>query len=375
MYLKVRIARDARLPARMEGVINYMSTTLTDRIRGGLRRTPKPQPAPDPVPPNGFEYAKAPSVRAAKWTRIAWRSAVVALLALVLVNVVQNIRAANRAATAPSTAAVNPEAARTVAATFAGDYLSHDPLAAPAAGQDVLRRDLAPGGDPARLSFAGIGYLSADLVIPGAVTPVDATHAVVAVQARVVIGMPPGNADAASPPAATTTAAAVPGRTANAAALPAGYQVVTTEWLPLSVPVVQTDSGFLVDIPGPVFSADAPPAPAAVLETDSAATAATNGWVKTLFTSYALGSTSGAYLSAPGVNLAGLAGGVTVTDIQSWSLSNPSPDGLRRGAAKVGWTVTGADLTTSQTYSVTTTTSDNRWYATALGASTTPPSN
>ena len=341
--------------------------TIPDR----LRRTPKPPPTPDPVPPKGFEYAKAPSVRAAKWTRIAWRSAVVALLALVLVNVVQNIRAANRAATAPSTAAVNPEAARTVAATFAGDYLSHDPLAAPAAGQDVLRRDLAPGGDPARLSFAGIGYLSADLVIPGAVTPVDATHAVVAVQARVVIGMP-GNADAASPPAATTTAAAVPGRTANAAALPAGYQVVTTEWLPLSVPVVQTDSGFLVDIPGPVFSADAPPAPAAVLETDSAATAATNGWVKTLFTSYALGSTSGAYLSAPGVDLEGLSGAVTVAGIQSWSLSNPGPDGLRTGSAKVGWTFAPtADLTTEQTYSVTTTTSDNRWYATALGTVTT----
>ena len=293
-------------------------------------------------------------------------------------NVVQNIRAANRAATAPSTAAVNPEAARTAAATFTSDYLSHDPLAAPTAGQDVLRRDLAPGGDPARLSFAGIGYLSADLVIPGAVTPIDATHAVVAVQARVVIGMP-GNADAASPPAAgadaATTAAPVPGRTANAAALPAGYQVVTTEWLPLSVPVVQTGSGVLVDVNGPVFSADPPPAPTSVIETDSSATAATDSWAKTLFTSYALGSTSGAYLSAPGVNLTGLSGAVTVAGIQAWSLSAADAAGLRHGTARVGWTVAGADLTTSQQYSVTTTTSDNRWYATALGTSISPPSS
>ena len=343
--------------------------TIPDR----LRRGPKPPATPDVAPPKGFEYSKAPSARAAKWTRIGWRFLVILGVLLLAVLVIQNIKANNRAATAPSTAAVNPDAARTAAATFTSDYLSHDPLAAPSAGQDVLRRDLAPGGDPARMSFAGIGYLSADVVIPGAVTPVDATHAVVTVQARVTIGMP-GNADAATP-TSTTAAPPAPGRAANAAALPAGYQVVAAEWLPLSVPVVQTDSGVLVDVNGPVFSADPPAAPTSVMETDSAATEATTGWVKTLFTSYALGSTSGAYLSAPGVNLAGLSGGVTVTDIQSWSLSNPSPDGLRRGAAKVGWTVTGADLTTSQTYSVTTTTSDNRWYATALGASTTPASN
>ena len=228
------------------------------------------------------------------------------------------------------------------------------------------------------MSFAGIGYLAADVVIPGAVTPVDATHAVVAVQARVVIGMP-GNADAASPPVAgaadaATTAAPVPGRTANAAALPAGYQVVTTQWLPLSVPVVQTESGVLVDISGPVFSADPPPPPMSVIETDPTATAATNGWVKTLFTSYALGSTGGAYLSAPGVNLTGLSGAVTVAGIQAWSLSATDAAGLRHGTARVGWTVAGADLTTSQQYSVTTTTSDNRWYATALGVSVTPTS-
>jgi len=322
-------------------------------------------------PPKGIEFSKAPSARAAKWTRIAWRTAVLALLALVVVNVVQNVKANNRAAAAPSTAAVNPDAARTIAATLAADYLSHDPLAPPSSGQDTLRRDLAPGGDPARLSFAGVGYLATDVVIPGTVTPVDTTHAIVAVQARVVIGMP-GNPEASTP--ASTTPPPVPGRAANATPIPAGYQVVGAEWLSLSVPVVQTDSGVLVDVNGPVFSADPPPPPTTVIETDSTATTATQSWVKTLFTSYALGSTSGAYLSAPGVNLAGLSGGVTVAGIQSWSLSNPV-DGLRHGTAKVGWTVTGTDLTTTQQYSVTTTTSDNRWYATALGTSTTPSQN
>jgi hypothetical protein len=342
--------------------------TIPDR----LRRGPKPPSTPDVAPPKGFEYSKAPSARAAKWTRIGWRFLVILGVLLLLVLVVQNIKANNRAATAPSTVAVNPDAARTAAATFTGDYLSHDPLAAPSVGQDVLRGDLAPGGDPARMSFAGIGYLGADVVIPGAVTPIDATHAIVAVQARATIGMP-GNADAATA-ASTSIAAAVPGRAANVVPLPAGYKVVATEWLPVQVPVVQTGSGVLVDVNGPVFSADPPPAPTSVIETDSSATTATESWAKTLFTSYALGSTSGAYLSAPGVNLTGLSGAVTVAGIQAWSLSAIDAAGLRHGTARVGWTVAGADLTTSQQYSVTTTTSDNRWYATALGVSVTPTS-
>jgi len=351
-----------------------MSKLATPPIPPWLHPNPKPPAVADPVPAKGFEYSKAPSARAAKWTRIAWRTAVLALLALVLINVVQNIRASNREATAPSTAAVDPDAARTTAATFTSDYLAHDPLAPPSSGQDVLRRDIAPGGDPARMSFAGIGYLAADVVIPGAVTRVDATHAIVAVQARVTTAMP-GNADAATAPA--TTAVPVPGRAANAPALPAGYKVVATEWLPLSVPVVQTDTGVLVDVPGPVFSADPPPGPVVTrTEPDAAATSATLSWSKTLFTSYALGSTGGAYLSAPGVDLTGLSGAVGVAGIQSWSLTGPNADGLRTGTAKVGWTFAPlVDLTTAQQYAVTVQTSDNRWYATALGASTTPPSN
>lgn len=346
-----------------------MSATLTDRIRG-LRHSPEPPPSrPDPLPPRGFEYAKAPSARATKLTRWGWRSLLALGVILLGLLVGQNIAANNRAATTPSTAAVNPDVARTAAATFTGDYLSHDPLAAPTAGQHALRRDLAPGGDPVRMSFAGIGYLSADVVIPGAVTTIDPTHAVVAVQARVTIGMP-GKTAAATQTAATSTAAA-PGRAANATALPSGYTVVAAEWLPLAVPVVQTDSGVLVDVAGPVFSDDPTPAPEATTEVDSTATEAAREWVTTLFTSYALSSTAAAYLSAPGVNLAGLSGAVTVTEISTWQLSTPGPDGLRTGTALVGWTFAPtADLTTSQTYSVTTTTSDNRWYVTALGTAT-----
>ena len=172
------------------------------------------------------------------------------VLVFLVVNVVQNARAANRAATSLATPAVSVDAARAAAATFAGDYLSHDPTAAPTGGQEAVRRGLAPGGDPARMAFAGTASLSADVVLPGEVTQIDATHAVVAVQARVTIGMP-GNEDAV-PEQATTAGPPVPGRTANRPALPAAYRVAATEWISLAVPVIQTDSGVLVDPSGPV---------------------------------------------------------------------------------------------------------------------------
>ena len=351
-----------------------MSVSLTRRIPG-LRRRPRPAPpSPDPAPPAGFEYGKAPSVRAAKATRVGFRIGLGLVLMLLVVNVVQNARAANRAATTTAPAGISADAARSIAGTFAGDYLSHDPAAAPLAGQPALQRELAIGGDPARMAFTGTASLSADVVLPGAVTQLDATHAMVAVQARVTLGMP-GNADAV-PPQATAAASTVSGRTANRTALPAAYQVVATEWLSLAVPVVQTDSGPLVDPSGPVFSADSAPTPTAGLETDSTATEATRSWAKTLFTSYAIGSTQGAYLSAPGVNLTGLSGAVTVTDVSTWSLSAPGPDGIRTGQARVGWTFApAADLTTSQSYVVTVKSSDNRWYVTTLGASATPTSS
>jgi len=289
---------------------------------------------------------------------------------LLVVNVVQNARAANRAAAAPPAPRITADAARLVAAAFAGDYVAHDPAAAPSSGQDALRRELAPGGDPARMAFAGTASLSADVVLPGEVSQLDATHAVVAVQARVTIGMP-GNADAV-PQQATRTAPSVPGWPANRPALPAAYQVVAVEWLSLAVPVVQTDAGLLVDVSGPVFSADPAPAPAAPAEVDSDVTEQTRSWVRTLFTSYAAGSTGSAYLAAPGVDLVGLGGAVTVTDVQTWQLSAAGPDGMRTGQARVGWTFApAADLTTAQSYTVTVQANDSRWYVTALGASAT----
>src|SRR5689334_11062294 len=99
-----------------------MSTSLTHRIPG-LRRKPRSaSSAADTPPPTGFEHAKAPSARAAKLTRIAFRCVLGLVATLLVVNVVQNARAANRAATAPAAPGISADAARLVAATFVGDY-------------------------------------------------------------------------------------------------------------------------------------------------------------------------------------------------------------------------------------------------------------
>jgi hypothetical protein len=362
-----------------------MSISIRNRIPG-LRRSPRPSPFAPPTTPTatsetpevltGFEHDKAPSARAAKVTRIGFRCLIGLVAVLLLVNVIQNARAANRANTTPPTAEMSTDAARMVAATFASDYLSRDPMAKPVTGQDVLRQYLAPGGDPAQMSFTGTASLSTDMVAPGAVTQLDPSHAVVAVTARVTIGMPDDDKEV-SP--RDLHPSALPGRGANRPGLPKGYHLVATQWLPLAIPVVQTESGVLVDVPGPVFSAEPTPARAATdLGVDSTATEETRDWARTLFTSYALGSTQGAYLSAPNVTVTGLDGAVSVADIQAWRLSPPGPDGLRTGEARVGWTFGPAvDLAIAQSYTVTVQTSDSRWYVTSLGTSTTPtdPSN
>lgn len=324
--------------------------------------------------PTGFEFGKAPSARAAKVTKVGWRVVLGLTFVLVVVLVGQNVVAANRTTTAAAAPGINADDARSVAATFTSSYLSHNPAAAPTAGQAALQRDLDPGGDPAKMSFTGTGWMATDMVLPGAVTTIDLTHAVVAVQARVTLARP-GNADAV-PDQAVAIPNTPAGRPANITPLPRAYVITGTQWLSLTVPVLQTDAGVRVDPFGPAFLADPQPAPQPAAETDSTATEATRTWVKTLFTAYAAGSTQSAYLSAPAVNLTGLSGAVTVADVTAWSLSAPNTTGVRTGHAQVGWTFAPtADLTTTQNYTVTVTASDNRWYATGVGASSTPTSS
>ena len=301
----------------------------------GLSPAAEPEPTEAPQTETGFQISRSRGTRSSTITRWGVRALVLVLLYAgvnqVLVKPLAGVFGGDAAPPAPVVQRVDPDQARLAAARFTGDYLSYtgtptEPTA--------LRQDLVPTADPTRMAFTGAGTITADLVIPGAVTSIDPTHATVAVLAHVLLGH---------------TAAA---------------------WLPLLVPVAQSGVQVLVDVPGPIFTPDPSNHPAAAGDDDPTTTEATRTWAKTFFTGYAASSTSASYLTAPGFDLQGLHGVVTAADLTSWKLTAPGPDGTRSGTARVTWQLVGDDLTTLQTYSVTVRTADSRWFATTLGTST-----
>ena len=316
-----------------------MPTAVT-MARKVLGLPPEPEPEPTETPPKpaaetGFQISRSRGRRTSTLTRWGVR-VLVGLLLWAGVNqvVVKPLAGAFGGDTTPPAAVVqtvDPDQAKLAAARFTGDYLHYTGTPT---NPDVLRQDLVPTADPGRMAFTGAGTITPDLVIPGAVTTVDPTHATVAVLAHVLIGH---------------TAAA---------------------WLPLLIPVAQAGVQVLVDVPGPIFSPDRSDHPAAAGDDDPTTTEATRTWAKTFFTGYAASSTSASYLTAPGFDLQGLHGVVTAAEITTWKLTAPGPDGSRIGTARVGWRFVGDDLATIQTYSVTVRAADSRWFATTLGTST-----
>ena len=311
--------------------------TAATMARKVLGRSPAAEPEPTEAPQTetGFQISRSRGTRSSTITRWGVRALVLVLLYAgvnqVLVKPLAGVFGGDAAPPAPVVQRVDPDQARLAAARFTGDYLSYtgtptEPTA--------LRQDLVPTADPTRMAFTGAGTITADLVIPGAVTSIDPTHATVAVLAHVLLGH---------------TAAA---------------------WLPLLIPVAQSGVQVLVDVPGPIFSPDRSDHPAAAGDDDPTTTEATRTWAKTFFTGYAASSTSASYLTAPGFDLQGLHGVVTAADLTSWKLTAPGPDGTRSGTARVTWQLVGDDLATLQTYSVTVRTADSRWFATTLGTST-----
>jgi len=141
-------------------------------------------------------------------------------------------------------------------------------------------------------------------------------------------------------------------------------------WLDVQIPVVLVGGDTLIDHGGPVFGVDPGSIPAAG-EDDAATTSSTKDWAAALFAAYAGSSQTGMdYLTTPGAQITTLAGAVTLTGVQSWKLRTVV-DGHRVGTARVGWSFApNVDLTTVQTYDVSTTSSDSRWFATAIGPGT-----
>jgi len=169
------------------------------------------------------------------------------------------------------------------------------------------------------------------------------------------------------------TAAVPPGSASDPGAVPAGWTDLGSRWLTLAVPV-QSNAGVVKVSPsGAVLSGEAPNLVTAdpAWLADPATTTATASVVTSFFPAYA--QSNAGYLAEPGVDLAGLAGTVTVASVTGWNvLVPPAPvsgaasasSGV--GAAAVTWQLAGTDLQIQQSYSIALTNSQSRWYIAAL---------
>ncbi len=170
------------------------------------------------------------------------------------------------------------------------------------------------------------------------------------------------------------TAAVPSGSASDPGAVPAGWTDLGSRWLTLAVPVQSSAGGVKVSPSGAVLSGEAPNLVTAdpAWLADPATTTATASVVTSFFPAYA--QSNAGYLAEPGVDLAGLAGTVTVASVTGWNvLVPPAPvsgssaaatSGV--GAAAVTWQLAGTDLQIQQSYSIALTNSQSRWYIAAL---------
>ena len=355
-------------PAWLAGLDQPAPQVFDDdpNARGG-RRVPADAPLTGPAPtrsrlaaekPDGVEVTAAPrGFAAVLWLWVA--RVAVALIFLAGVNQVF-IKPFRSTPAAIVMVPMNTAASQQAAARYVSDYLSFRPGGGSAQLAALENDAVAPAG-AAVAQWTGTGYLRTDTVLPGEVTSVDATHATVAVAARIHLAAPPAR-DAAS---STAAAAAPPG--ADPGPIPAGWTDLGSRWIELTVPVQLSNAAVLVSSEGAVFAGEAPPVidQPAGSQVDNTVTTATQSVATSLLTAYA--SSNVAYLAAPGVSLAGLHDAVSLVSLAGWSVSLPPGSTTTGfGAGLVTWQLTGTDLHITQPYAVALTNSQGRWYGAAL---------
>lgn len=343
------LGRDPKAkPSSGRGDADWLTEFVTPAVAAG----PPTQEKPVGVTSPDVRVSDAPRGLVAVFWRWVARVAVAVLL-LAGVNQVF-VRPFRTTAEVTAPAGIDSAAASQVAARFAADYLTHEP-----SSRDVAS---AAGAPVLSTAWSGTRRLGADLVQPGLVVREDATHVLVSVAARIAIR------------ARTTSQTSEPSpSTSSTSPTPA---VPVDRWVTLVVPVEATGGGGLrVSDAGPIFSGE-PPArvtPGADGEPDSKTTAATAGIASTFLAAYARSDVS--YLASPGVTLAGLGNTVQLVSLSSWTVITPTrkpatstqtsaSSGL--GTGTVVWQLTGTDLRIAQSYSIALTSSQGRWYASAV---------
>lgn len=317
-------------------------------------------------PDADLQVVKAPR----EWSSTARRVAVAVVLGLFMVAGIKQVlwNPIFGTKTAITATTVLDQAAADAAATrYALDYFSYSPAAA---GQSALAAGVVGGGASAA-GWTGTGYLRADAALPGGMFLIDEAHAVIDVTVRISLGMPPAPKPGAAPAAAPASTAAVPAASAaDPGALPPGWRNLGSRWVTVAVPIDATSGTAKVAATGPVLTGETPgqvTAPAGAVG-DTTTGAATQGVATSFFAAYA--NSDVAYLAAPGVNLAGLSGAVTLVSLTNWTAAVPAgttaPPTGAVGTAAVTWQLAGTDLQIKQQYAMALTNGQNRWYAAAL---------
>lgn len=310
-----------------------------------------------------FEISKAKPAIGALAGRLVIYAALVVVLLAGLNTIARNVFSNPTTQTVTTDPGIDRAQAAALAGRFTADYLSHDPTHPT---EDPAVVQLVADGDSQSLSWSGTNWMAADLVIPGEVVLIDDRHAVVAVQARALLAAAPAHSDSPALSAAPTSA----DLNGNTSIPPDGYRVIGALWLSLQVPLVRSDGHLAVAPSGPVFAVSPPEAAtaASLSDVDAGTTSATREWATTLFTSFTGQAQAAAmtYLTEPGQDIATLGGTVSLQRLQSWSMTSLQPSGLRFGTATVIWSLPAADLTIQQRYRVTTTSHDQRWFASAV---------
>lgn len=310
-----------------------------------------------------FEISKAKPAIGALAGRLVIYAVLVVVLLAGLNTIARNVFSNPTTQTVTTDPGIDRAQAAAVAGRFTADYLSHDPTH-PTDDPAVVQ--LVADGDSQSLSWSGTSWMAADVVIPGEVVLIDDRHAVVAVQARALLAAAPAHSDSPAPSTATTSA----NLNGNASIPPDGFSVIGALWLSLQVPLVRSDGHLAVAPSGPVFAVSPPEVAtaASLSDVDAGTTSATREWATTLFTSFTGQAQAAAmtYLTEPGQDIATLGGAVSLQRLQSWSITSLQPSGLRFGTATVIWSLPAADLTIQQRYRVTTTSHDQRWFASAV---------
>ena len=328
-----------------------------------------------------FEVAAAPRGLAAVFWRWTARVLVVVLLVAGVNQVF--IKPLRHGTPGPAAAAaIDPAMAGQIAARYAADYLSYSPGEA-GANLPALTADSVATASTSTQLFSGAGYVAADLVQPGQIVTVDATHVLVAETVRIHLAIPPAGTPAPQP-AASTLAASPPGSAGDPGPVPTGWTDLRERWLSITVPVESTPAGLRVSASGGVFTGEPPTviAPIAGADPDAATTAATAAVAPAFFTGYAASDVS--YLIPTGAPVTGLGGAVTFVSLADWTVqtarAGTAPGSAATptagiGTAAVTWQLAGTTVQITQTYALSLTFTSGRWYTAALGPATTAVAN